>query len=98
MAVKLSYTYTGTGAGAAIDINSSHNVSWGVKSNTGDAVFTIQYFIGDPTDGGWYDSGLAPIVEGRIYTTAGGADKMRINISSMGTAASVDLDITAGNY
>lgn len=95
--MKLTRTYLGTGAGAAIDINPSHNVSWGVISNTGDAVFTIQFFIGDEATGAWMDSGLASIEEGRIYTTAGNADKMRINISNMGTATSVALHITAAN-
>ena len=96
MAISISKQYTSTGAKDPIDLNASHSVTFGVKSNTGDAVFTIEHYLGKVGAGGWYDSGQ-DVTEGHAYTTKGTIENMRINISSMGTASSVNLDVIGSN-
>ena len=83
-------TLTSTGAGDTIDIGSPKTLSFATNGDVGDYTANIEVLLHQ--QGSWFVVETA-ITDGEVKTTTGPVIGIRINISALGTATTIDFEV-----
>lgn len=80
--------YDSTGAKDPVDVKRTGRLSIVVSSENGDATFTVEGKLKT----NWYELG-GTVEDGKIKSTQGPLEAIRLNISDLGTSSTVDFEV-----
>lgn len=95
MSIRTIKTYTTTGPQDTIDVPHGHNITWAVIPDTGTPVFAVEVQLNE--GGAWVTSDSEALNINQAYTFAGGVEAIRLNISDLGGASSVNFEVSGDN-
>jgi hypothetical protein len=82
-----------TGTTDSITIAPSNILTFAAIGDVADYTLTAQVKLTD--NGAWFDAQV--MTDGAIYSTVSGARAIRFNLSALGTASVVDIEVTGSD-
>lgn len=90
--MQKKFTITATGAGDAIKLSGDERLVFGAQG-TGGTDYVIDVQVKLVNGGNWYDA-EAGIIDSELYITDAGVREVRYNCTDLGSATSIDFEIT----
>lgn len=83
-------TITATGQTTEIDLNNFDRLTFAAKGDAADYVLTAQVKLTD--QGNWFPA--QALVDNTLYSTVSGAVKLRFDCTDLGTATTIDIEMS----
>lgn len=90
MTISVKQTHTSTGAKASIDVGSPKRLSFLTVGDVDDYTANVEVLL--TPSGNWVAAEVG-ITDSTVKTTTGSVIGVRLNISSLGTATTVDFEV-----
>lgn len=90
MTIEVKQTHTSTGVKAAIDVGPPKTLSFFTVGDVDDYTADVEVLL---TEGGTWVAAEASILDSAVKTTTGPVFGVRLNITALGTATTIDFEV-----